>query len=91
MMQFDGYRWEDRVPKPGRWKLDLALGVLAFAMLTLTLRPDLFARELPAQPQDMHTAQFAEPAALDADYPDTARDDSPSDAIAETPCSPVTS
>lgn len=85
MMQLDGYRWEDRVPKPGRWKLDLVLGVFAFAMVALTLRPDLFARE-PSARADVPAAQFTKASTFDAAYPDTAQNDDHSHAVTRTPC-----
>ena len=34
MTQFEQYRWEDRVLHKGRWKLNLAVGAVAFAVLT---------------------------------------------------------
>jgi hypothetical protein len=34
MTQFEQYRWEDRVLRKGRWKLNLAVGAVAFAVLT---------------------------------------------------------
>jgi hypothetical protein len=34
MTQFDQYRWEDRVLRKGSWKVNLAVGALAFAVLT---------------------------------------------------------
>lgn len=33
MTQFDQYRWEDRVLRKGSWKVNLAVGALAFAVL----------------------------------------------------------
>ena len=34
MTQFEQYRWEDRVLHKGRWKFNLAVGAIAFAVLT---------------------------------------------------------
>ena len=34
MTQFEQYRWEDRVLRKGSWKLNLAVGAVAFAVLT---------------------------------------------------------
>jgi hypothetical protein len=34
MTQFEQYRWEDRVLRKGRWKFNLAVGAVAFAVLT---------------------------------------------------------
>lgn len=34
MTQFEQYRWEDRVPRKGSWKFNLAVGAVAFAVLT---------------------------------------------------------
>jgi hypothetical protein len=36
MTQFEQYRWEDRVPRKGSWKFNLAVGAVAFAVLTGT-------------------------------------------------------
>jgi hypothetical protein len=33
MTQFEQYRWEDRVLRNGSWKLNLAVGAVAFAVL----------------------------------------------------------
>lgn len=34
MTQFEQYRWEDRVLRKGSWKFNLAVGAVAFAVLT---------------------------------------------------------
>lgn len=91
MMQFDGYRWEDRVPKPGRWKLDLVLGALALAVLTMTLRPDLSARETDVRSPNKYAVQFIRPAMSDASDPGRARDKHPSSVTTRMPCASITS
>jgi hypothetical protein len=34
MTQFDAYHWEDRVPRAGSWKFNLAAGALALALIS---------------------------------------------------------
>ena len=34
MTQFEQYRWEDRVLRKGSWKVNLAVGAVAFGVLT---------------------------------------------------------
>src|SRR5918994_3781223 len=34
MTQFEQYRWEDRVLRKGSWKFNLAMGAVAFGVLT---------------------------------------------------------
>jgi hypothetical protein len=37
MMHFENYHWEDHVPRAGSWKLNLALGALAFGLISYAM------------------------------------------------------
>jgi hypothetical protein len=37
MMHFENYHWEDHVPRAGSWKLNLAVGVLAFGLISAAM------------------------------------------------------
>ena len=39
MMHFENYHWEDHVPRAGSWKLNLAVGALAFGLISAAM-PD---------------------------------------------------
>jgi hypothetical protein len=46
MTRFDNYRWEDHTPRPGRWKFDLVMTLLAVGLL-LTSLPDTSRFDFP--------------------------------------------
>lgn len=33
MTRFEGYRWEDHAPRPGRWRIDLGMTILSIGLL----------------------------------------------------------
>lgn len=91
MMQFDSYRWEDHVPQPGRWKYDLVLAAMAFAALTMVLRPDLSVGGMPGLVRNASSAPLSWPAASNAYARGAPPATAPSHAEAGTFCPAVNS
>jgi hypothetical protein len=91
MMQFDGYRWEDHVPRPGRWRFDLALAALAFAVLAMALRLDPLAGSASVLAENARTAPFIGAAPGKANRPAAAHISRPPQAKAELFCAAVAS
>ena len=40
MTHFESYHWEDHVPRAGSWKLNLAVAVLAFGLISAAMPDD---------------------------------------------------
>ena len=63
MTRFDKYRWQDHTPRPGRWKFDLVMTLLAVGLL-LTSLPDSRPFDFPtfAAGNDQERPGMPEPA-----------------------------
>lgn len=62
MTQLEQYRWEDRVLRKGNWKFNLAVGVIAFGVLTgACLDPRGRPWAAPSGSPQSNTTTVAEP------------------------------